>query len=282
VKITLLGTGGPLPDAHRAGPSTLVEAGGQQFLVDSGRGCVMRLAACGVPPAFINTVLLTHLHSDHICDLNDVVTTRWITSPASEPLRIVGPVGTRRVVEALLAMLALDEEYRLAHHADLRTVGGMKVDVVEVNPGDALSVAGVNVSAHRTDHRPVAPTIGYRIEHDGKVAALAGDTVPCAELDQMCSDADVYVQTVLREDMVRALGDMLPAPASGRLLDILDYHSTVEQAGQTAARNNVKHLVLTHYVPAPPVGTETEWCQPASAFFNGEIVAGPDLTSVTV
>ena len=37
IEITLLGTGTPLPDPHRAGPSTLVRAGGKTFLFDAGR-----------------------------------------------------------------------------------------------------------------------------------------------------------------------------------------------------------------------------------------------------
>ena len=74
---------------------------------------------------------------------------------------------------------------------------------------------------------------------------------------------------------------MLPANA-GRLTDILDYHSTVEQAGEVAARAGVKHLLLTHYVPAMQPGTEDEWRAIAAAKFSGPITLGPDLTSVSV
>ena len=45
IEITLLGTGSPIPDPNRAGPSTLVRAGGQVFLVDCGRGVLQRAAA---------------------------------------------------------------------------------------------------------------------------------------------------------------------------------------------------------------------------------------------
>jgi ribonuclease Z len=121
----------------------------------------------------------------------------------------------------------------------------------------------------------VFPTLGYRIEHAGVVAALAGDTVPCAELDEMCRGADVYVQTVIRDDLVR----LVPAP---RLQDILDYHSTVEQAAQTAQRAGVRTLMLTHYVPHMANGQEEEWRAIARPHFDGEIVLGDDLTSVTV
>ncbi len=272
VSITLLGTGSPLPSPDRAGPSTLVRAGDATLLVDCGRGVVLRLTAAGVLPVGLTAVLLTHLHSDHITDLNDIVTTHWVMSPAPLPLRVVGPPGTRAVVDGVLAMLASDQRYRLDHHDDLNQ--GPDVDVTEVEPGDRLELGGATVVVHATDHRPVTPTVGYRIEHDGAVAALAGDTVPCTGLDELCAGADLYVQTVIRADLVRAI------PAA-RLQDILDYHSTVEQAAQTAARAGVRTLVLTHYVPPLQPGQEDEWRALAAAHFDGEIVLGDDLTTAT-
>lgn len=278
MKVTLLGTGSPLPSATCAGPSTLVQAGGQNVVVDAGRGVIMRLVGAMCPPPLVSAVLLTHLHSDHICDLNDIVTTRWIASPAATALPVYGPVGTQKMVDGLLAMLALDEGYRMAHHDDLRAGSGMLVEVHEVEPGATFSIGDLKVSVHATDHRPVAPTVGFRFEHEGVVAALAGDTVPCDGLYDMCRDADFYVQTVLREDLVRTFAPLVPT--GERFLDILDYHSTVQQAAQTATRCNVKTLVLTHYVPAIQPGQEDEWRAMAAEHFAGEIVVGPDLTSV--
>lgn len=278
MKVTLLGTGSPIPSATCAGPSTLVQAGSQNILVDAGRAVIMRLMGAMVPPPFLTAVVLTHLHSDHICDLNDVITTRWVASPAATPLPIYGPVGTRKMVDGLLEMLSQDESYRLAHHDDLRAAGGMKVEVHEVEPGSTFTLGDVTVSVHATDHRPVAPTIGFRIEHGGVVAALAGDTIPCDGLYDMCMNADIYVQTVLREDLVRTFAPLVPT--SERFLDILDYHSTVQQAGQTAAHCSVKTLMLTHFVPAIQPGQEEEWRSMAAEFFSGEIIVGPDLTSV--
>ena len=278
MKITLLGTGSPLPSATCAGPSTLVQAADQNIVVDAGRGVIMRLVGAMCPPPAISAVLITHLHSDHICDLNDIITTRWISSPAATPLPIYGPVGTQKMVNALLEMLHFDEHYRLEHHADLRSGNGMVVEVHEVAPDDSFTLGEVHISVHATDHRPVSPTIGFRIEHGGVTAALAGDTIPCEGLDRMCRDADFYVQTVIREDLVRTFAPLIPI--GERFLDILDYHSTVQQAAQTATRNNVKTLVLTHYVPALQPGQESEWHELAAEHFSGEIVIGPDLTSV--
>ena len=273
MQLTILGSGGPIPDPNRAGPSTLVQAGGRNLLVDCGRGVVMRLAGAGVLPPMLHRVLLTHLHSDHITDFNDVVTTTWVMSPGPRSLAVSGPPGTTTFTERTLAMLTDDIGYRIAHHDDLNEPP--RVDVTEVLDGVVLDEGGVRVVAAPTDHRPVHPTVGYRVEHEGRAIVLAGDTVPCEGLDRLCAGADVYVQTVIRDDLVK----LVP---SARLQDILDYHSSVTQAAQTATRNGVRTLVLTHMVPAVAPGAEEEWRAIAAAEFDGEIVLATDLLSIEV
>ena len=275
IEITLLGTGNPIPDPNRAGSATLVRAGGKAFLFDAGRGVLMRLAAAACAPPLLEAVLMTHLHSDHLCDLNDVITTRWVASLVPNPLTIHGPVGTAAVVDAIGAMLAPDISYRIAHHEDL-TAPPQPV-VLESTGGEVYrdDAAEVRIVAAATDHRPVEPTLGYRIEHGGHAVVIGGDGVPCAGLDELCAGADAYVQTVLRDDLV----SQVPVQ---RFLDTMDYHSTVRQAGETAQRAGVKTLVLTHQVPTPAPGSEAEWVALAAEAFEGEIVFGEDLTVVTV
>ena len=87
--VVLLGTGSPVPDPNRAGPATLVKVGDfEHLLVDAGRGCIMRMAGAGSLPPMLSGVLITHLHSDHLTDLNDVITTHWVMAPGPMPLRI--------------------------------------------------------------------------------------------------------------------------------------------------------------------------------------------------
>lgn len=267
----LLGTGNPLPDPHRAGAATLVRAGVRRFLVDAGRGVCMRLAGAGTLPGMLEVVLLTHLHSDHICDLNDVITTHWVMSREPRVLTIWGPEGTRKVVEGALTMLAPDIRYRLAHHADL--TWSPEVQVHEVASGVILDDDEVRVMAASTDHRPVEPSVGYRFEHQGRTLVVAGDTVPCAGLDEVCRGADVYIQTVLRDDLVR----LVPMQ---RFVDTIDYHSTVEQAAQTVARAQVSTLVLTHQVPTPLPGAAEEWVALCRPHFDGTVIFGEDLMEV--
>jgi len=273
IEVTLLGTGSPLVDPQRAGPATLVRAGGATLLFDCGRGVLMRAAAVGATANQLTALVLTHLHSDHITDLNDVITSRWVTTFAPNPLPVIGPPGSATVVDGLLASLAPDISYRLAHHDDLTWDPG--VEVREHLDGVVFDQGGVRILAAPTDHRPVHPSVGYRVEHEGTSVVIAGDTVPCAGLDSLCAGADALVHTVIREDLVRAI----PVP---RLQDILDYHSSVEQAAQTAARGGVGTLVLTHYVPPMQPGTEDEWRAQAAAHFSGRIELGDDLHRVDI
>jgi len=279
IEITLLGTGSPIPDPNRAGPSTLIRAGGQQLLVDCGRGVLQRLAAAGASANTLSALLLTHLHSDHIADLGDVLITRWVTTftPDAPPLPIIGPPGTAEVVEATLRAFGRDIGYRIAHHDDL--TAPPPVDVQEYTEGQVWDRDGVRIIVAPTDHRPVTPTIGFRIEHSDEngtaSVVMAGDTVPCASLDELAAGAGALVHTVIRHDLVETLPQQ-------RIRDICDYHSSVAQAGATAQRAGVGTLVLTHYVPAIAPGQEEQWRALAAAEFDGPIELGDDLHRVEV
>ena len=287
--IVLTGTGSPIPDPNRAGPSTLIKAaapegaangggGGEtHILIDAGRGTVMRMAAAGSMPPFLAAVLITHLHSDHVCALNDVITTHWVMSQGNGTLAIYGPPGIDLFVERQMHALEPDIGYRIAHHDDLTE--GPRVEVTELEPGASFTVgsgaAAVEITTAATEHAPVKPTIGYRLTHDGVSAALVGDTIPCAGVDALAARADAYVQTVIRRDLVEAIPNEM-------IQDILDYHSGVIEAAQTAARVGAKRLVLTHLVPAPPPGQYDDWIARAAEHYDGEIVVGDDLTTIEI
>ncbi|HEY6471932.1 MAG TPA: MBL fold metallo-hydrolase [Acidimicrobiales bacterium] len=269
----ILGSGVPFPHPERAGASTLVRTSAGDLLFDCGRAVLMRAAAVGAGAAALRALFLTHLHSDHITDLNDVMTTRWIMSLQPNPLTVYGPPGSAALVAATEAMLEPDIGYRLAHHDDL--TWRPAADVTECERGEILSEGTVRVTAAPTDHAPVRPTVGYRVDDDGSSVVIAGDTVPCAGLDELCAGAEMLVHTVIRRDLLEPLN--VP-----RLNDIFDYHSTVEDAARTAARGGVATLVLTHLVPAPSPKDEHGWTELAKAHFDGAVVVARDLLSLDV
>ncbi|QRY50681.1 ribonuclease Z [Mycolicibacterium septicum] len=275
IEVTLLGTGSPIPDPERAGPSTLVRAGDQMFLIDCGRGVLQRLAAVGSGANQLSALLLTHLHSDHIADLGDVIITRWVSTftPEAPPLPIIGPPGTAEVVDATLRAFGHDIGYRIAHHADL--TGPPRVEVHEYTDAVVWDHGGVQIRVAPTDHRPVTPTIAFRIEHGGASVVAAGDTVPCPSLDALAAGAGALVHTVIRKDLIELLQQQ-------RIRDICDYHSSVQEAAATATRAGVGILILTHYVPGIAAGTEDDWRALAASVFDRQIELGDDLHRVEV
>jgi ribonuclease Z len=271
MQVVILGSGSPIPAPDRAGPATLVRTSAGDLLFDAGRGMSMRAAAVLSGPTAFQAVFLTHLHSDHVTDLNDVITTRWAMSFTPNPLHVFGPTGTESFVAATESMLETDIGYRLAHHEDLTWRPGTVA--TEVTDGTVFDRGDVRVTVAPTDHAPVHPTVGYRVDDGGRSVVIAGDTVPCAGLDRLCVGADVLVHTVVRRDQIEAL-------AVPRLLDVLDYHSAVADAARTAERAGVGTLVLTHMVPPVQPGSEQEWIDLARAEFAGSIVLAEDLATV--
>ena len=272
LEVVLLGTGSPIPDPDRAGPATLVRAGRTSLLVDCGRGALLRAAAVGTGAAQLDAVLLTHLHSDHFTDLGDVITTHWITTFGPQSLALYGPPRTREVLDGVLASLGPDIEYRLAHHDDL--TARPDVSLTELGGDESFGLGAARVVAAPTEHRPASPSLAYRIEHGEHAVVVAGDTLPCEGLDRLCAGADVLVHTVVRADLIRNI------PLQ-RLQDVCDYHSTVAQAAETAARGDVGRLVLTHCVPPLPPEQADEWRALAAEHFTGTIDVAEDLLRVT-
>ena len=87
MKVTLLGTGTPFPNAERFGSAILVEGAGTKLLFDCGRGVVLRLTQAGVSPKEIDALFLTHLHSDHVVGIPDLWLSGWLLG-RSKPLPI--------------------------------------------------------------------------------------------------------------------------------------------------------------------------------------------------
>ena len=117
-RVTLLGTGTPVPRPDRFGPSTLIEAGDQKLLIDAGRGATIRLYQLGVALHRIDGLLLTHYHSDHIAGIPDLWLTRLLGPDHAArrlPFRVVGPTGAKNLMSHLEQAYALDIKMRIEH-----------------------------------------------------------------------------------------------------------------------------------------------------------------------
>ncbi len=273
MQLILLGTGYPYPSAERAGPSCGVVVGGRIFIVDAGRSVVMRLAATGAPWSAIDSVFITHLHSDHIDGLPDLFHCVWQFGKG-KPFELYGPEGIQGAADGILKFYESDIHIRRDLTEKLPAEGA-RINVHKIREGVALDVPGVvRITAFEVDHRPVEPAFGYRFDAGPQSIVISGDTRPTENLTRYASKADILVH----EAYVRPGSSS--RPGNKGQWTIYDYHSSAREAGKTAKEAKAKILVLTHLIPAGV--PEEEFINEARKEFSGKILVGRDLMIVKV
>jgi ribonuclease Z len=266
MQVVLLGTGFPRPSADRAGPSAAIVIGDRTFVVDAGRGVVMRLVGAKLPLNTVQCVFITHLHSDHIDGLPDLYNTPWVLG-RTKPFELYGPAGTQALADGMLQFFAADIHIR-ADLTEMHPREGAKINVHIVHEGVVYEDAGLRVTAFAVDHRPVEPAFGYRFDFGGRAIVISGDTRPSDNLIAHAKGVDVLVH----EAYLSEYFSKTDSPEVAARLRA--YHTTAEQAGQVAAAAGVKLLVLTHLIPGD---NDAEFLRRASQNFRGRIVVGKDL-----
>ena len=176
LEVTILGSGGGPPvDMERYGPSILVQASnGDKLLFDCGRGFAQRLTEYGISLGAVNKLFLTHLHSDHILSIPDLLLVGW-TSGRKTPLQVWGPVGTKNMMDYLSKAFEFDIKVR-SDFDDRLPLQAVRAVTKEIDEGVVYENEGVKVTAFLVDHGPTKPAFGYRVDYAGHSVAMSGDT----------------------------------------------------------------------------------------------------------
>jgi ribonuclease Z len=273
--VTLLGTGCPQAHPHRFGPASLVRTNNASFLVDCGSGVTQRLLAAGSSGARLDAVLLTHLHSDHVVDLYQLIVSSWHQG-RERPQRIFGPTGTRAFAEATMALWQSEREQRIAWERRPSTAA-LELDVVEFGEGLVWEADGVRISAFEVDHRPFAPAFGFLFETRDCRVALSGDTRVCDNLVAWAKDADLLVhECFIHREMVARRGGR----SDQGLENVAAYHTLSSEVGKVATRAGARVLVLNHLVPVEL--DRDALLREVTADFAGPVVIGEDLLTIDV
>ncbi|MEL6781153.1 MAG: MBL fold metallo-hydrolase [Pseudomonadota bacterium] len=286
--VALIGSGSPLGDPMRLGPSTAVIAGDRVFIVDSGSGTPRNLGRFGIAAGRIERVFLTHFHSDHIDGLGELMLQRWATGGHDTPLPVHGPLGVDRVVEGLNAAYALDTIYRIAHHGEdvvpPSGQGGDAQPFALASPLETVTVFdndGLTVTAFAVVHDPVHPAVGYRFDYGGRSVVLSGDTAFSEQLTAQSEGVDLLVHEALNAEMVGVMEAALEARGQDRLAkimaDIPDYHATPVEAAKSAETAGVDMLVYSHLVPQLPTrALYPLFLKGVKDTYSGDVVLGED------
>jgi ribonuclease Z len=267
--LTLLGTGCPICDPKRMGPANLVRHGDKAFLVDCGSGATQRLVGAGSKGAALDAVFLTHLHSDHIVDLLQLILSSWHQG-RDRPQYFYGPSGTKRFVAGLLELWRPEFEQRIAHEKRASTAA-LSVEVIEFTEGEIWRQGDLAVRAVKVEHSPIKNAVGFVFEAAGRKLAFSGDTAFCPALIEASKGADVLVHECYLHHEIK--------PAPGRtpesMKNVAAYHTLADEVGKVAAQAKVKCLVLNHFVPTQ--FDRHEVLRRVRADYSGPIVVGEDL-----
>ena len=271
MKLHLLGTGCPAVDPRRYGPASLLHTDqGARILIDCGSGVTQRLMSAGCSGAEIDLLLITHLHSDHVVDLFQLIISSWHQG-RDRSQQIVGPAGTQEFVGQLLEAWRPELERR-AMHEKRPSLDGLDVEASEIGDGAEMDLGNMVIEAFEVDHRPMGPCLGYSFREPGQHLVHSGDTGPCDSLIEAARGCDLLVHDVLLKHEL--------APREGvRTQETIDqvasYHATADQVGKIATEADAKCLILTHFVP--PSFDEDRLLEIVRADFDGPVMCGQDL-----
>ncbi|WP_372351525.1 MBL fold metallo-hydrolase [Streptomyces sp. KL116D] len=247
MKLTVVGCSGSFPSADSACSSYLVEADGYRLLLDMGNGALGELQRhCGLYD--LDAIFLSHLHADHCIDMCAYFVVRYYRHDGGrcDPIPVFGPEGT--------------EQRLTTAHADTPSASAFSevFDFHTVKPG-AYEIGPFSVRMEKVCH-PVE-SYAIRVEHGGRSLTYSGDTGPCAALDELAQDTDLF----LCEAAFTHGKENIPA-----------LHLNGREAGESAQRARARKLVLTHIPP---------WTDPqvnltdARAVYDGAVeLAAPGVT----
>ena len=147
--LVFLGTGGSVPTARRSTACLLARVGGERLLFDCGEGSQRQMQrSTGLVQ--VDEIYITHLHADHYLGIPGLLKTYDLNGRDRE-LRVIGPPGLFELFKSLRRIFG-----RL----------GYEVDLIELDPGEAVRHDGYEVRPFEVEHRMRA--YGYALVEDSR------------------------------------------------------------------------------------------------------------------
>ena len=254
LKVVVCGSRSPLPTPNRAEACILVEAGDDIYIFDIGNGSANNLQQYQIPWPNVKAIFITHMHSDHIADLPDAHLASWIQGRSS-PLKVYGPEGINLTTKGFELAYSADYQYRNEHHGDEimpMSISGFDAIVVKNNQIIENETPGLEILPFVVDHKPVNHAFGFKVSYKGRSIVISGDTINDGSVQKYSRGVDLLIHSAISIDIVERLREISPMPQLDKiLLDIQDYHTTIQETGEIARDANVKHLLIYHSIPTP-------------------------------
>ena len=197
MKLTLLGTGCPSVDFKRCGSSNLISTKSTKILVDCGSGVTQRLNQSKNSSADIDALLLTHLHTDHVIDLYQLIISSWHSDRTSQ-WKIYGPKGTKQFVDKIFLAWKSERKLRISYEKR-KSFRALNYKVYEFKKEGFININDIKIKYFEVDHKPVPYAYGFSFFNKNKKLTISGDTRPCESLMFNAQNADVLLHEVFIE-----------------------------------------------------------------------------------
>jgi len=282
-RLSILGSGGPPPEAERFGSSYVLRLGNDYLMFDCGPATTYKLARMGMSPAQIDNLFFTHHHFDHDVDYPCFLLSRWdIGSGRENRLSVYGPTLTEQLTERILdedvGAFAHDWIARINHPLSLGAYtsrGGVlprkppSLDATDIGPGHVINGSNWQVTTASAEHvQPWLDSLAYRVDSDEGSFVFTGDTRPCQPVADLAKDADVLVFVC-----VGIQSEIADKPESRYMCGTTD-------AGELAQEAGAKKLVLVHNTFIGGHGPMERAIADVAKVYDGEIIMGEELMDV--
>ena len=244
MKLTLLGTGCSSIDYKRFGSSNLVFTKKTKILIDCGSGVTQRLNQSKNSSADVDALLLTHLHTDHVIDLYQLIMSSW-HSDRDSIWKIYGPKGTKKFVDKIFLAWKSERNLRVSYEKR-KSIKALKYKVYEFNKKGTIRINDIKIKYFEVNHKTVEYAYGFSFFNDNKKLTISGDTRPCENLMQNALHSDVLLHEVFIEYEMTKLSKFRTKKT---LHTVKEYHTPSNLVGKIAKLSNCNRLVLTHFVP---------------------------------
>jgi ribonuclease Z len=300
--ICLLGSGGTLPLPSRRLSAALIRVGGTQILIDCGEGTQVAIRERGWGLRNIDTILLTHMHADHVLGLPGLLLTMAFAEKGpDEPLTILGPEPLQDVLAGLLVVaprLPYPLQIGLLTGGETWTLPGReRVTVGCAALEHDIACLAYSVSITRAPRFDVeraralgAPQTSWRSLQDGQSVTVDGRLI---RPEDVRGPARRGIRVVYATDTsaTPALVDFVRDSGAGADLFIADamypseedrpkrweaQHLTFAEAATIACDGGARTLWLTHFGPA--FAHPEHYLDHATAIFPNTILGYDGLT----
>lgn len=274
-RVIVLGTGNPTPNPERSGPGVAILTNGKAYLFDAGGGMVHKATQASfrydlpeLLPQNVDYLFITHLHSDHIHDINELASARWWAR--QERLQLFGPKGIADYAENMHNMAAIE--------ADIRAVGtppelvtdrhGYLTDTTEIEDGLVFENDDIRVEAFTVPHGEIKPSFGYKVTTADKTIVLSGDTSYSETLLEQARGADILIHEVISGDNLADMNEFWQAYHGAS-------HTSTSELAALASEAQPKLLVLYHIIFLE--ASAAQIIEEVERGYKGQVVLADDL-----